>query len=115
MGELQPDGATKRDHCESVFRQTGRMPGEAEGDEVPQCPEELEYLWRYFDSMSLRRQYGEAGPQAISSEAVLDWASAHGVELSSWEVEVLDSIEHAVLSFHREKMREKLNQLGKAK
>jgi hypothetical protein len=92
LGERQPDGATLREHYENAQRQTGQVPGALA--DVPACPEELHYLWEYFVNISARRTSND---DAVSNAEVLAWALLHHVQLTAFEVEVLDGLERVFL------------------
>jgi hypothetical protein len=112
MSELQPDGATRREHLESVARQTRKTLEELMGVEaLPVCPEELRYLWEHFDSMSMRRQHSEGGAQPLSSSDVAAWASLHGVEFVAWEMALIDQLEVEVLNYNNKKIRERIEEM----
>lgn len=91
LGERQKDGATMRDHLESIQRQTGVTDPLL----LPvACPDEAKYLYEdYFLSMNRRRTNNGYGPNALGHADIHTWAQLHGVRLAPFEVEALDRIE----------------------
>lgn len=90
LNTRQKDGATLREHLESVQRQTGITPKELEPLDVPYA---LEYLWQWFCELSAGRHYSEYGPQSLSYTEMLAWARLTGKQLMVWEVETLKRID----------------------
>jgi hypothetical protein len=83
-----------REHLESVQRQTGHV----DQNLLPVvCIDQSKYIYEYFTSMNVRRQYGEAGPQMITHAEMTAWANLRGVTLSVFECEALDRIERIYL------------------
>lgn len=83
------DGATLRQHYESLMEQTGI---EHEMLKVER-PHEVGYLLDYFASMGARRAVSGGEPQPLSSFEVQGWAALRGIRLSVLEVEVLGELE----------------------
>lgn len=95
---LRPDGSTFRADLESIRRQTGQTPPELEPVE---CPSEVKYIWDHWLSMEKRRQ----GQNPISWEGVESWARLRGIDLTAFEMDMLDLIEGLYFKEVR-KMRE---------
>jgi hypothetical protein len=90
LSEIQSDGATLRDHLESVWRQSGNRPEQLEAVE---CPSEIKYLWFYFCQLHARRGSSGMGPNPISYAEIEAWSRLQHVKLSAFEVGVLDRLE----------------------
>lgn len=93
LGERQPDGATLREHYQSLERQSGYT---HELLEEPDCLM-LEYVWGYFLSLDKRRK----GVEAITNLELFMWAQLHGVELTPIEVDLLDELESMRLAHQK--------------
>jgi len=90
LSARQSDGATLREHLESLANQTGEMPQELEAVD---CPEPIRYLWGYFTSMSKRRTWNGGMANPISNQEMQAWAQPRGIALSAFDVEALDDLE----------------------
>lgn len=95
LGE-ELDGATLREHYESIWKQTGSMPAELD---TPECPPGLRHIWEYFGRVSLRRSFTSEGvPVPVSNQELSAWQALNGVSLSTFEVEVMDGLERVYIS-----------------
>jgi hypothetical protein len=97
-------------HLENLQQQTGitdlmLVPAE--------CVEQSKYLYDYFLSMNRRRVNNGYGPLAITHMEMMAWAQLHGVGLSPFEVEVLDSIEDKYLQRCQARIRRELEKGAK--
>lgn len=54
-----------------------------------EIPEELQYLWGYFLSLSTHRQGGGMGPSGLAFTEIEAWGRFYGIELSPWELGVV--------------------------
>lgn len=97
------DGATVREHLESVQRQTGVLHEALQGE----TPEGLLYLWEWFGRMNMRRPSMDGMPGPITNTEMKAWAELHGVRLSPFEVEVLDGLDSLFLAHCRKRMMKK--------
>lgn len=80
-----------REHLEVVHKTTGRMPPELD---VPDIPEEFEYLMSVFYELSNARPVGMAlGP--ISFEAIEAYNRLTGTGLVGWEVQTIKRLDAA--------------------
>ena len=88
---LPPGKATKREHLESVERQTGKRPGALDG---PQLPLVLAHLWEYWSDLNLGRGYGDMGAQPLSYRDLAAWSTIKQIDnLSSLEMDVVLAID----------------------
>jgi hypothetical protein len=59
---------------------------------------ETQYLWGYFCSLSGRRKYGEGGPFPIEYPEIESWARMRKIELTGWELDIIESLDRAYLT-----------------
>lgn len=78
-----------------MARQSGKTPKQLEPIDAPEC---LLYLWRWFTELSGGRDYGEAGPKAITYSEIKSWAELTKTDPAAWEVETLKALDRAYLS-----------------
>ena len=71
------------------------MPDQLKPIDAPDC---LMYLWGWFCDLSNSRQYGEAGPMALTYSEIQAWANLTKNEPAAWEVEVLKKIDRVFLN-----------------
>ena len=99
LAAKQDDGATLRDHLESIERQTGRTPEQLQPVD---CPEAVRYLWEYFRSMNIRRassgfgsimHEGAGRRNPISHGEMESWARRNRFTLEPFEEQALDALE----------------------
>ena len=95
LNKRQKDGAALRDHLEIVHRQTGKLPPQLESVDIP-CV--VVYLWQWFCELSGGRGYAEYGPLPLTYSEILAWAQLTGTEPTSWEVDVLKTIDRAFIT-----------------
>jgi len=95
LNKRQKDGASLRDHLESVRRQTGQTPPQLEPVEAP---ESILYLWQYFCDLAGGRDYGEAGPKPIFWGDIKAWSELTRTNLAAWEVDVLKALDRIYLT-----------------
>lgn len=67
-------------------------------------PEELEYLWQMFCSVSSRRQYDGTRALAITSQELAAWCALHGERLAPWEADALAILEAEFLQYAAKRM-----------
>jgi hypothetical protein len=60
---------------------------------MPPFPEALAYLWRTYLRMRRRMGGGFAGPNPIGWQDIDAFVRLNGMRLSSWEIEILESID----------------------
>lgn len=114
MGELESDGATKKDHLEKVAAKLGSAPEELEAYYASGLPDELAYIWEYFCNMCQRRQAADGGgPEFISNQEVESWARLRGVSLAPWETAMLDRLERATVDEMQKQIKARLERLTK--
>lgn len=87
LSETQADGATLREHLLAAAR--SGMARDARLDVQP--PHGTERLWATYAALAASRHDGAA----IAPSEVLAWQTLHGVRLSPWEVETLESVDRA--------------------
>jgi hypothetical protein len=97
LSARQPDGATTKDHLMSVLRQTGEAPEQLAAAFASPCPEPLRYLWELWCVASARRQLQGGQPQPLSNTELRNFLELRGYQLSPFEVNVLDRVEHCYL------------------
>lgn len=90
LNARQKDGATLRDHLESVYRQTRIMPKELEPKELPYA---ISYLWEWFMELQRGRQYGMSGALPLSYSDIKAWAELTGKMPQCWEIDVIKQID----------------------
>jgi hypothetical protein len=71
-----------------------RMPPELRS---PPCPEQVLYVWRWYQELALRRQSNGFGPLPITHSEIEAWAKRRGIALSAWEQDALDALEEVFL------------------
>lgn len=81
---------TRRDRYE-LFGQSDKI-------EEPIIPDDGDYLWDAFWSLSRRRQQGFNGPQPLSFSEVGYWLALKREQLSPPEVDILIAMDDAFLS-----------------
>lgn len=84
-----PEGAegTLRSHLQRVYDQTGIVPSQlAEALEIPDSTADI---WQNYQAVSMYREYGEFGPKLITPTGIRDWCWVTGVNLSSWEKQII--------------------------
>lgn len=86
---MAADGATERDHQEAAARQwaaLGIKPKKAPGgDEPPECPQALLYLWGYFCEISHGLDTGGFGLSGITWTNLKAWSDLMQQMLEPWE------------------------------
>jgi hypothetical protein len=87
------DGATRREHLEAAAR-VGVVSEELE---VPQCPDELRYLFEWFIEVSGGRGNSGFGPNALAWTDLAAWASLTGNAPSPVEVGILRDLDRVFL------------------
>jgi hypothetical protein len=95
------DGATLRDHLESRWRQSGKMPEELNVEELP---DELEYVWNWFRALNAERQYTDMGsPKPLSSEQIKAWQGLEDVRLSAFELKAIRMLDGTFMNSQQKK------------
>lgn len=64
--------------------------------EADPLPPFLVVLWETFIALSRKRTHG-MGTNPISSLEIESWCRLHQVELSPWEVEIIEALDAAVM------------------
>lgn len=90
MSKAQADGATLRQHLESIETQTGITPDQLIPFELDDC---VKYLWVYFLEMNARRTSNGFGRNPISEEALEAWCRRKDIKLVDFEYQALDALE----------------------
>jgi len=80
---------------EQVEKQTGIRPPELDG---PECPDAVEYLWKWFIELDNARGGNGFGLNPISYTELLAWATMTRANPSPWEVATLKRIDALFLS-----------------
>lgn len=89
----KPDaqGTTKREHLESVERQTGRSLKELESP--TDFPDILAHVWSAFCALSNCRSQGFSGPNPISYSDIKDYIELTESPLSPREVKLIRDLD----------------------
>lgn len=80
----------------SVWRQTGQKPKEL--DELIELPKSLAPIWRMFNILNDQRTTDFGKPNPIPVSEILACASAYGIELETWEFELILAFDKLKLS-----------------
>lgn len=90
-------------HLQHVAEQMGVDVSELiKEEETALFPDKAAHVWDAFMEISRGRSYGMAGPNPISYENINSWQSLSGVELSLWEVKVIQSLDELWLEIMQE-------------
>jgi hypothetical protein len=95
LGVRQPDGATLREHLESVERQSGKRHPKLDGPEIPPA---LVHLWGWFSELSQGRQPGAMGPARLTFLDIDAWARLTRTPIEPWELSVILRLDSAWLA-----------------
>lgn len=82
-------GATLADHVAAIRRQTGRVVG----DNEPELPRDLAYLWRMFARLHRARQSTGMGPGYLTFPDIESYSRLFRVSLTPWEVEAIKAVD----------------------
>lgn len=93
---LKDSKVTYREHYQSVYRQTGVLPAELAEEE--EFPEDLKYLWNWFQELNRARGSNGFGLSPISYSELDAWSRLTGRALEAWEVICIKDIDLAYLS-----------------
>jgi len=106
-----PDGATERDHQASAQRLISMLPGWKRKVEVepegPRCPEELQYLWRWFWDLASGISSGGFGPAVVTWSDLSAWCALRRCDLQPWEATVIVNLGQLRASIALEKASKK--------
>lgn len=93
LGQRLEDGASQRDHLESAARQlkaSGRGPKVDPVPDGPPFPDELDYLWAWFDEISLGIAITGMAPPVVTWVDLIAWQTTTGIiTLEGWEARTL--------------------------
>lgn len=65
---------------------------------LPLLPEVLEYLWEYYNQLSITRQNYGWGPTALTYQEIEAWSRLRHVVLDPWELDALLMLDSIFLS-----------------
>ena len=88
-------------HAKQYARQTGRPLDDvltAFGLDEPEIPDGGELLWEWFWEMASGRGSSGFGPQPLSWQDMVAWASISGIELQPWQAVIIRSMDRAWLA-----------------
>lgn len=85
MLSTDKNGTTTREHLEQVGRQTGRMPDEYYG---PELPELLESTWGMFLEINTGRQQGP-----LSFEGIKAYCDLTGQVIYNWQLDAIKRLD----------------------
>lgn len=86
------DGATERQHRESAARQFAKMgikPKVVPVTEGPPFPDDLDYLWAWFQDHSLGVMQNGNGPATVTWDGLSAWSRLVRVALEPWEARTM--------------------------
>lgn len=86
---------TERDHLEQAAKQ-GSAAAQAELD-GPEIPERLGYLRAWAGELYGRSGVGMSGFAPLTYTTIADWSRLKGIEIRSWEVDVLLVLDSVML------------------
>lgn len=95
MNKRQKDGATLREHLQSVARQTGVIPQELEP--VP-CPDQMLPLWGVFVELDGGRTGGALGANPLTWGDLQAFMACTGCALDSFDVAALRALDTKFLA-----------------
>lgn len=90
-----PDGASKRQHLESVARQTGKLPAELD---TPPIPAWAEHIVGWWAELNAARGGNGMGPNPISWADIAAWSRLTATEPSPFEVRTILALDQAWLA-----------------
>lgn len=91
---------TRRDHYQSVERQTGQRPPEMDG---PELPEELAHVWRWFQEVGPCMS-GAMGPTPLTYQEIHAWMQVRQAHPTPDEVAAIRQLsEIYTIESHRAK------------
>jgi hypothetical protein len=97
LNKRQKDGATLREHLESVARQSGKIPEELITLELPST---MVHLWGIFVDLDGGRTMHAAGPNPLSWADMLAWTKLTGQYITGSEAQALRALDRAFLNVH---------------
>ena len=69
---------------------------------LPTLPEVLEYLWEYYNQLSVTRQNFGWGPTALTYQEIAAWSKLRNVKLDPWELDALLMVDSVFLTVSAE-------------
>jgi hypothetical protein len=87
------DGATRREHLQSVERQTGKAPSELRPPPFPGAAAEV---WSWFVDLDSARQ-GGFGPTALSYNEIRSYFELMDIQPNRWELHVIRQLDIAAV------------------
>jgi hypothetical protein len=85
-------GGCVRDHLEQVWQQTGVMPPELVGHELPDA---IQHVWNWFLKLNGRRGIGFNAPNPITYQDILAWSHLMQIEPTPFEVDCIVDLDAA--------------------
>ena len=85
LNEPQQDGSSKREHLESIARQTGEEIEELQLPDLPPAGWRMRFL---FSQLSASRSW-VGGPQQLEFTEIQAWSNLTGIKLTQWELNTL--------------------------
>ena len=92
LSKPQQDGATTREHLESLWRQSGVKPPELE---APPLPPLAAHIWAWFCDLSGERGNNGMGPSRLTARNIMDWCEFTATTLALWERRALRALDDA--------------------
>lgn len=93
-----------RDHAISGWKQMGYAEQyKPEELNFPDLPTEASYVWASFDALSMRRSWGENGPQRVAWRDIQAWQDLARSRLEPWELRTVLALDDAFIEVWFEK------------
>ena len=95
MARPGEDGVSLRDKLKHVQDTTGTTPLPLQ--DAPECPFELEHIWKWFLELNGGRTSNGFGPNAVTFAEIHAWSILTGNTPSPWEVGMLKRLDSVYL------------------
>jgi hypothetical protein len=95
MWRVHHDGATTREHLESIEKRTGQRPKELDEAEIPL---EAAHVWAWFCDLHSARSSSGFGPNPISYSEIAAWGKLTGERVRRHEVKLLRQLDTLFLA-----------------
>lgn len=102
LSEKQVDGATLRQHAESIRKQTGITPPELE---YPDINPIINYVWEWFLELNSTRQSG-MGVSGITYTEIKAWCELTGNQPSPYEIKIIKSLDRLFIEHYNKPSKE---------
>jgi hypothetical protein len=83
-----------REHLVNGWRQLAYDPRHKPADlRYSELPDDLLYIWKWYEQLSMKRTFGQHGPQQIGWTEIKSWMEVAGLHLKQWEIDSLLKID----------------------